>query len=162
MNTIDTIRPESKKDDSLPFQNNVLQLHRNHTNISSYDYTNTNMISITRPELDTKLELLETKSNARIERIENTLNEIKDDLRSTRKTVITTVISAVLTIFFGIGGLNYTLIQSMQSSFESGKNTGFENNELKHQSNSIKNELLNIKNELSELKAQSKKTKNNK
>lgn len=162
MSTIDTIRPESKKDDSLPVQDNVFPLHRNYANISLYDCMNNNMNSVTRPELDAKLELLETKSNARIERIENTLNEIKDDLRDTRKTVITTVISAVLVIFFGIAGLNYTLIQNMLSSFESGKNTGFENSELKHQNNSIKNELLNIKNELYELKVQPKKTTINK
>lgn len=117
------------------------------------------MDRLTRPELDAKLELIETRMDARVDKIATAIKEIKDDnkeikddLKNTRITIVTGAISACLTVLFGVIGANYAMIQNMQSSFESGKNISSVHSELKHQNDSIRDELANIRKDFFELK----------
>lgn len=104
--------------------------------------------SVTRDELNAKLESVEARMDGRLAsieakidgfigrleekfgrmddrmiRIENDLEGSKQDLKSLRTTIITTGIGSVLAIVFGVAAFNATVLSNMLASFESGKNT---------------------------------------
>jgi len=100
---------------------------------------------ITRPELDAKLELIETRMDGRIERIQSLLErvredasetrslmrEIRSDNKSTRWTVVITGLTFVLTVVgaaiasvIAINSANISLSQTLAAMFESGRNAG--------------------------------------
>ena len=77
------------------------------------------MNGVTRPELDARLDAVEARLDARVSRIEGIVQDIKDESKATRKTVI----SAAIAVFLGIGGINIGLIQTTISSFQAGQET---------------------------------------
>ena len=91
---------------------------------------NEHMETITRPELDAKLEAVEARMDARISRIENIATDMKDQYKgimsgisSMKTTAVVTGISAALAIVFGVAAFNATLLSNMTASYESGKST---------------------------------------
>lgn len=95
---------------------------------------NRNMTDITREELSARLELVESKADARMSRFEERMDsaigemrrdrsEIKAAISNLKSTTIVTAISAVLAIVLGVAAFNSTVLSNMVASFESGKNT---------------------------------------
>ncbi|MBP1203958.1 anti-sigma-K factor RskA [Duganella sp. 1411] len=76
-------------------------------------------------------------SDARMERIETALSEIRAETRSAieglKTTVIVTAISAVLAIVLGVAAFNATVLSNMVAAFEAGKNTSAAQAEVKRQ-----------------------------
>lgn len=92
------------------------------------------MTDITREELSARLELVESKADARLSRFEERIDqaigemrrdrtEIKAAIGNLKTTTIVTAISAVLAIVLGIAAFNATVLSNMVASFESGKTT---------------------------------------
>lgn len=103
------------------------------------------METVSRPELDAKLEAMEARADARLSRFEERINlainamtsegrEFKEEIKTLRQdidarhsnmrsTLIITAVTVVLTIVLGIGAFNATLLSNMVASFESGKST---------------------------------------
>lgn len=79
--------------------------------------------AVSRYELDAKLETIEARMDARIDRIVESNARIETGMASLKNTVIVTGITAVLAIVFGIAAFNATLLGNMTASFESGKTT---------------------------------------
>lgn len=82
--------------------------------------------AITRPELDARLELIETRMDARVQRIEETGKAIQSEMheiRSELKNQKWWMIGTGLTVVLGIAAFNATVLSNMVASFESGKNT---------------------------------------
>jgi hypothetical protein len=76
-------------------------------------------------------------SDARMERIETALSEIRAETRSAieglKTTVIVTAISAVVAIVLGVAAFNATVLSNMVAAFEAGKNTSAAQAEVKRQ-----------------------------
>jgi hypothetical protein len=76
-------------------------------------------------------------ADARMERMETALLELKSETRSAisglKTTIIVTAISAVFAIVFGVAAFNATVLSNMVASFESGKNTSAAQAEVKRQ-----------------------------
>lgn len=95
------------------------------------------MDTVSRYELDAKLEAIEARMEGRVARIEEAMSEIRNDLKavladnketrgaisSLKTTTVVTGISVALAIVFGIAAFNATLLSNMIASFESGKGT---------------------------------------
>lgn len=88
------------------------------------------MDAVTKDLLDARLETIEVRMDARMARIEDALKSITSSQaevlasnKSTRTTMIVTALASVLTIVFGVGAFNATVLSNMVASFESGKNT---------------------------------------
>ncbi len=90
--------------------------------------------TITRPELDAKLELIEARADARMsrfeERIDQAIAEMRRDsdrvysaITNLKTTTIVTGVTAAIAIVFGVAAFNATLLSNMTASFESGKAT---------------------------------------
>lgn len=88
----------------------------------------------TREEMSVRLELVESKADARMsrfeERIDSAIGALRRDtdrveaaIGNLKSTTIVTAISAVLAIVLGIAAFNATVLSNMVTSFESGKNT---------------------------------------
>lgn len=84
--------------------------------------------------------LMEERSrhlDARMERIETALSEIRTETRSAieglKTTVIVTAISAVLAIVLGVAAFNATVLSNMVAAVEAGKNTSAAQSEVKRQ-----------------------------
>ena len=76
-------------------------------------------------------------SDARMERIETALSEIRAETRSAieglKTTVIVTAFSAVVAIVLGVAAFNATVLSNMVAAFEAGKNTSAAQAEVKRQ-----------------------------
>ncbi|USX22617.1 hypothetical protein NHH82_10845 [Oxalobacteraceae bacterium OTU3REALA1] len=76
-------------------------------------------------------------ADARMERMESALSELRSETRSAisglKTTIIVTAISAVFAIVFGVAAFNATVLSNMVASFESGKNTSAAQAEVKRQ-----------------------------
>ena len=76
-------------------------------------------------------------ADARMERMETALFELRSETRSAisglKTTIIVTAISAVFAIVFGVAAFNATVLSNMVASFESGKNTSAAQAEVKRQ-----------------------------
>lgn len=90
-----------------------------------------------REGIDAKLQLIETRMDARVASIERAVadsisaaNETRKDIQNLKWTMIVTAIATVL----AIAAFNATLLSNMVASFESGKNTAMAQAELKKQS----------------------------
>lgn len=103
------------------------------------------METITRPELDAKIELIEARADARMSRFEERIDAALAEMRRDRSeimaeiragvsetrgivsnmktTTIVTGVSAVLAIVFGVAVFNATLLSNMTASFESGRSS---------------------------------------
>ncbi len=79
--------------------------------------------TVTRYEIDAKLEAIETRMDAKIDRIVESNARIEAGISSMKNTTIVTGVSAVLAIVFGVAAFNATLLSNMTASFESGKST---------------------------------------
>lgn len=80
----------------------------------------------TREEIDAKLAASEARMDARIARIENTLENIakyQQDTIASNKTTRNTIIVTGVAVVLGIAAFNATVLSNMVASFESGKNT---------------------------------------
>lgn len=91
---------------------------------------NQDMSTVSREELNAKLELIETKLDAKVQRIEDKIDafteaskETQDSVKSLKSTVVVTGISSVLAIVLGVAAFNATVLSNMVASFESGKST---------------------------------------
>ena len=95
---------------------------------------NAAMNDITREELSARLELVESKADARMsrfeERIDSSIGEMRRNtdrleaaIGNLKTTTVVTAIASVLTIVFGVAAFNSTVLSNMVASFESGKNT---------------------------------------
>jgi len=96
------------------------------------------MPEINRPELDAKLELIETKMDARIGRIESKIENLievvkdsKDESSEARRSfkswgmsVIITVVLATVASLIGVWQIVTGVNQSIIAAFESGRNVG--------------------------------------
>jgi hypothetical protein len=89
-----------------------------------------------REEIDAKLQLIETRMDARVASIERAVAdsiaaavETRNDIKNLKWTMIVTAIATVL----GIAAFNATVLSNMVASFESGKNTATAQAELKKQ-----------------------------
>jgi Pyruvate/2-oxoacid:ferredoxin oxidoreductase gamma subunit len=79
--------------------------------------------AVSRYELDAKLAAIETRMDAKIDRIVESNVRIEAGISSMKNTTIITAVSAVLAIVFGIAAFNAALLSNMTASFESGKTT---------------------------------------
>ena len=98
---------------------------------------NLSMNAPAREEIDAKLQLIETRMDARVASIERAVAdsiaaaiETRNDIKNLKWTMIVTAIATVL----GIAAFNATVLSNMVASFESGKNTATAQAELKKQS----------------------------
>ena len=98
---------------------------------------NPSMNAPAREEVDAKLQLIETRMDARVASIERAVAdsiaaaiETRNDIKNLKWTMIVTAIATVL----GIAAFNATVLSNMVASFESGKNTATAQAELKKQS----------------------------
>jgi hypothetical protein len=82
-----------------------------------------------REEVDLKLQNLELKIEVRLAAIESGINDIKSFNASLKTTLILTAISVV----FAVAGLNYALTSNLNAAFESGKDTGKDQSEVRKQ-----------------------------
>jgi len=98
-------------------------------------------IDMTREEMTARLELVEAKSDARLSRFEERIDqaigemrrdraELKDDVRSlasefksSKFQIILAMIGTGVAIVLGIAAFNATVLSNMVASFESGKST---------------------------------------
>jgi hypothetical protein len=131
------------------------------------------MTDFTRQELDAKLETVEARMDGRVAaiqasidgfvgrmeerslrtderfaRIEEGQRDTQASLGSLKTTIITTAIATVLTIVLGVAAFNSTVLSSMTSSFEAGKNTIISQAELKKQAEDTAALLKQAQNEL--------------
>jgi len=93
--------------------------------------------TVTRHELESRLEVFEKVNDAHMVRIETLIDtirsetsEFKSELRAVRTeqrsdahSLKTTFLVTAVSCFFGIGALNFSLVSNMLSAFESGKST---------------------------------------
>lgn len=87
-------------------------------------------MTVSKDLLDAKLETIETRMDGRIATIEATITAtnqkidiLSADVKSSRATIITTIVGAAFATAFGIGAFNATLLSNMVASYDSGKNT---------------------------------------
>lgn len=127
---------------------------------------------VARPELDAKLETIETKMDSRLARIEDRFNsidkrfesmdgqfkEIRSALEAQKNTAwkaagatILATLGAALTILFGIAAFNATLLSNMTSSFDSGRDTAKMTSEAQSE---ISASVAEVKQMIQELKSQ--------
>lgn len=96
---------------------------------------NGQIMSMTREELDVRLQLVEAKADARMSRFEERIDlaldemrreriEVKTELKSTRTTMVVTAIASVIAIVGGIASFNATVLGNMLASYQNGKDTG--------------------------------------
>jgi hypothetical protein len=103
--------------------------------------TRTPAMSVTREELDAKLQTIEARMDGRLAsieakidgfvgrledrfgRMETDLSESRSEFRSLKTVILTTGIGSVVAIVFGVAAFNSTLLSNMVASFESGRNT---------------------------------------
>ena len=76
-------------------------------------------------------------SDARMDRIETALSELRSETRVSisglKTTIIVTAITAVLAIVFGVAAFNATLLSNMLASYESGKENAAAQAEVRRQ-----------------------------
>ena len=87
---------------------------------------------LSRPELDAKLQALETRMDAKIERIEATVNNlsvtVRDfmaESRETSRSLRWWIASAIATVILSIPAtyaINWSIVQSVTAVYESGRN----------------------------------------
>jgi len=94
------------------------------------------MSAPTREEIDTKLELIETRMDGRVAAIESSVRaaiaesqETRRDIKGLRWTIIFTAVATVV----GLWGVNAAIFSNMVASFESGKSTATAQAEVKKQ-----------------------------
>ncbi|MRW84677.1 hypothetical protein GJ698_11320 [Pseudoduganella sp. FT26W] len=106
------------------------------------------MADMTSEEVDAKLVANEARSDAqvaailakidnlvaRMEAMEQQMRDIIVSMNNLKKTVILTGISSVLAILFGTAGFNAALVNNMASAYQSGKETGQWQSDLRKQS----------------------------
>jgi hypothetical protein len=81
---------------------------------------------VTTDLLDAKLETIEAKMDARVQRIEDRCDQIDrdmQDIKSEMKSMKWWMIGTGLSVVLGIAAFNATVLSNMVASFESGKNT---------------------------------------
>lgn len=95
------------------------------------------MSAPTREEIDTKLELIETRMDGRVAAIERSVQasieearETRRDIKNLRWTILFTAVATVVALW----GVNAAIFSNMVASFESGKNTATAQAEVKKQS----------------------------
>lgn len=111
-----------------------------------------------REEIDAKLETIEVRMDGRVaaieakidglvgvlnerfkridermERIETATKETQASIGDLKKTMLVTALSSVIAIVLGVATFNTTLFSNMAFLFESGKNSGIHEAELKRQ-----------------------------
>jgi hypothetical protein len=123
---------------------------------------------MTREEVDAKLVANEARSGAqvaailakidnlvaRMEAVEQQMRDIIVSMNSLKKTVIVTGISSVLAILFGMAGFNAALLNNMTASFQSGKETGQWQAELKRQAEATDRQAEEMNRKLEEMSKQ--------
>lgn len=75
--------------------------------------------SVSRYELDAKLETIEARMDARVARIEESNIRIEAGMSSLKTTMIVTAISSAIAVI----AANIGIVQTMYAAFESGKST---------------------------------------
>tara|TARA_R100000655_G_scaffold48076_1_gene85450 strand:+ start:324 stop:818 length:495 start_codon:yes stop_codon:yes gene_type:complete len=119
------------------------------------------METVSRPELDAKLETIEAKMDGRVARIESSVQrivdmaaEIKGENRDIRKsisslktTAVVVAISSVIAIVFGVVAFNATLLNNMIASHGSGKEVGAALEQARSQAASTQQLLEQIRQE---------------
>ena len=95
------------------------------------------MSTLTREEIDAKLELIETRMDGRVASIESSVRASIAESQETRRDIkslkVTMIITAIATVG-SIAAFNATVLSNMVASFESGKNTAASQAEVKKQS----------------------------
>ena len=83
---------------------------------------------VSKDMMDARLEIIETRMDARVTRIEEmtdvivvSLKDTQASIKSLKETVIITAISSVLAIVLGVAAFNATVLSNMVASFESGR-----------------------------------------
>ncbi len=61
------------------------------------------------------------------------IRELRGQMSSLKTTIVVTGIASVLTVIFGVAGINAALLSNMLASFESGKSAAATHAELKQQ-----------------------------
>jgi hypothetical protein len=106
------------------------------------------MNTLTREELDAKLETIEVRMDGRVAsieakidgfigRFEDRTSRMEADLSATRsefKTLKTTIIITAIASVLGLYGANVGMVQTMLAAFESGKSSSAAQAEVKKQS----------------------------
>lgn len=100
--------------------------------------------TVSRYELDAKLETIEARMDARIARIEDSNKRIEQGMSSLKTTVIVTGVSA----FLAVVAANIGLVQTMFAAFESGKTTAAAINEATSQLRQTQDQLKAIQDRL--------------
>jgi septal ring factor EnvC (AmiA/AmiB activator) len=114
---------------------------------------------MTREEVDAKILANEARSDAqvaailaKIDGIIATIEDLKQQIRTLhvafvdlKKTVILTGISSVLAIMFGMAGFNAALLSNMTGAFESGKDTGQWQSDMRKQSDETRQSLSDMR-----------------
>lgn len=127
--------------DSSPILTDVLDVTEQSANHAT-------MSTLTREELDAKLETIEVRMDGRVASIEAKIDgfmarmddrtgRMEADLSATRsefKSLKTTIIITAIASVLGLFGANVGMVQTMLAAFESGKNSTVGQAELKRQS----------------------------
>lgn len=98
------------------------------------------MADMNREEVDAKIAASEARTDSkfasvitRLDYIIVRMDKLEAEMAGVKKTMILTGISTVLATVFGVAGLNAALLNNMTASFESGKEIGQWQSEIRKQ-----------------------------
>jgi hypothetical protein len=98
------------------------------------------MADMNREEVDAKIAASEARTDskfasvlARLDDLIARMDKLEAEMASLKKTMILTSISTVLATVFGVAGFNAALLNNMTASFESGKEMGQWQSEIRKQ-----------------------------
>jgi hypothetical protein len=105
------------------------------------------MADMNREEVDAKIGASEARADskfatviARLDALITEMREMRVEMSNIRISVILTVIASTLTIIFGVAGFNASLLNNMLASFDSGKERGQWQSEMRRQT--VETELV--------------------
>jgi flagellar biosynthesis component FlhA len=127
------------------------------------------MADMTREEVDAKIATNEARSDAlvaailakmdmliaRMDDMDRRMRDLVASFADLKKTVILTGISSVLAIMFGMAGFNAALLSNMTGAFESGKDTGQWQSDMRKQNEENRKQSDENRRWLEETKKQS-------
>jgi hypothetical protein len=98
------------------------------------------MADMNREEVDAKIGAREARTDskfatviARLDALTAEMREMRVEMSNIKISIILTVIASTLAIIFGVAGFNASLLNNMLASFESGKDRGQWQSEMRKQ-----------------------------
>jgi hypothetical protein len=113
------------------------------------------MADMNREEVDAKIGASDARTDskfatviARFDALTAEVREMKAEMRNIKMTVILTGMSTALAVVFGVAGFNASLLNNMLGSFDSGKERGQWQSEIRKQSIETELALARIRKQL--------------